>query len=251
MPGPRGHTRSCTAGTGRGCEAPAAGFRAPGGQFEGPLRCSADPSFAAVGQRPEGGQEPVELRRERLGRPRAALTSCRSAGRNSTRYGFAIVESLSSSLSATIERFSNVGSASNASAKRLARLRRPRGMCARRCDELFELVVAAGQRVEHDACVAHQARDRAFLGVEHAQRACWCVRRTARGSRTRELICSPRPLMPAAHRLLPDLECRARLRVERGEDVVECHGRQHVAVRRVGRRPARYGPLRPCGISCT
>ncbi len=66
----------------------------------------------------------------------------------------------------TLELCSNVGSARNACGERLAGFGgRVEGALAVD-DRAFELVVAAGERVEDHARVVHERFDRAFLGVE-------------------------------------------------------------------------------------
>ena len=66
---------------------------------------------------------------------------------------------------------SNAGSSRKACGEGLAGLRGGVEGVFAVDDQAFELVVAAGERVEHDARVVHHLAHRAFLGGEEAERA--------------------------------------------------------------------------------
>ena len=133
------------------------------------LRRPAGPVFGCLRQRPERGQEAVEVRARTASRAvQQPRELCARTRRNSSRNGLASTAKRSSSCSATREPCSKAGSARKASANAwLLFGGRVEGALAVD-DQPFELMVAAGERVEDDAGVVHQRAHRAFLGGEDA-----------------------------------------------------------------------------------
>ena len=96
-------------------------------------------------------------------------------------------------------------------------------------DRAFELVVAAGQRVEHHARVVHERAHRAFLGVEDRHQLAGAFdERFELGEGRVDLFSAAVDAL--RERLLPDREVASGLRVERRQDVVERHLRLDVPV---------------------
>ena len=105
--------------------------------------------------------------------------------------------SVSSSCSATVELALERRQRAEGLGERLARFGgRVEGALAVD-DQPFELVVAAGERVEDDAGVVHERPHRAFLGGEHADQLVGVFDERFERRRSEALICSPRPLIAA------------------------------------------------------
>ena len=165
--------------------------------------------------------------------------SSRAAGRSWVTSGLVLSAKRSSRCSVWRDSRENVGSATNVCSSSLSRGAVAANTLVGVLDQPAQLVVALGQRAEHDAGVGDQPPHGALLAVEDVDRRARVLGERAEVAE-RLVDVAPVAADRLRLRLHPHLERVARAVVERAEDLVELDGRRDL------RRPQ---PRRPRGSS--